>query len=345
MRILIAVGLLVAAAGIGFPAETTETLGVTTMTVDVSGSDRELSVTLWYPAKAGGTPVLIGDSPVFEGVAAHQDAPIADGPFPVVLVSHGGMRAAPHHGNWLGSHLATQGFVAAVVRGPTLGPRDAEVALQEIWRRPADLAATLSELENDPRWQGRLDHEKVGAVGFFLGGTAVLSLVGATLDADRYVTSCDAGGTGVDCAWFAAGGVDLRSVDTGSLTRSNLDPRVKVAIAVDPELTTSFSSESLSGITVPVEIINLGREDAIQPGLKAAELASAIPGARYHAVSGASRFSAFGRCTPQGPAILREEGESDAICAEAGDQGREAIHARLAELIAAALARQLHVAP
>jgi predicted dienelactone hydrolase len=235
--------------------------------------------------------------------------------------------------------------VAAVVRGPTLGPRDAAIAIDEIWRRPADLNATLSALESDPRWSDRLDHQKIGAVGFFLGGTSVLSLVGAKLDAHQFVGSCDEGGTGVDCIWFAESGVDLRSVDTESLTRSSFDPRVRVAVAVDPELATSFSSESLSSITVPVDVINLGRLDAIQPGLRAAELASSIPGARYYTISSATQFSAFSLCKPQGSAILKEEGESDAICRETGDQSREIIHAQLTELIADGLARQLHVTP
>jgi predicted dienelactone hydrolase len=280
---------------------------------------------------------------VFEGVEGQQDAPVTDGPLPIILVSHGGIRAAPNHSNWIGSRLAARGFVAAVVRGPTLGARDADLAVHEIWRRPADLSAALSVLENDPKWAGHLG-EKAGAVGFFLGGTSVLSLVGAQLDAERFMRSCDEG-TGVDCAWLAENGIDLHSLDADTLTRSNFDPRVKVAIAVDPELATSFASESLAGITVLVEIINLGRLEAIEPGLRAAELASAIPGAQYHTISGATPFSAFSRCKPQGLAILKEEGESAAICLEPGDRSREAIHAQLAELIADALARQLHVAP
>jgi predicted dienelactone hydrolase len=90
-------------------------VGVTT--IDVPDGDRPLQVTLWYPAKAGGTSVWVGDSAVFEGVEGQQDAPIADGLFPMILIAHGGIRAAPNHGNWLGSGLAARGFVAAVVRG------------------------------------------------------------------------------------------------------------------------------------------------------------------------------------------------------------------------------------
>lgn len=342
LRSIMAVGLVLATS---LPGKAAETVGITTMAIDVPARDRALNVTLWYPAKAGGTVVRVGDSPVFEGVEGRQDAPIADGRLPIILVSHGGIRAAPGQGNWIGSGLAARGFVAAVVRGPRLGPSDAQSALQEIWQRPADLSATLSALETAPAWSGHLDHDRVGAVGFFLGGTSVLSQVGAKLDPDRFIKSCDAGGMGVDCTWFAASGVDLRSVDTERLALSNLDPRIKVAIAVDPELAASFSSESLSSVTVPVDIVNLGGLDAIQPGLRAAELASAIPGARYDAISHATPFSAFGLCKPQGLAILRKEGESDAICQDTGGQSREVTHAELTELIAERLAHPLRLIP
>ena len=169
MRSIMAMGLLLATAGMGLSAKAVDMVGVTTMTIDAPDSDRALSVTLWYPAKAGGTSVRIGESAVFEGVEGRQDAPIADGAFPIILVSHGSIRAAPDHSNWIASRLAARGAVAAVVRGPTLGPRDAAIAMHEIWRRPADLGATLSALVNDPKWSGHLDQEEIGAVGFFLG--------------------------------------------------------------------------------------------------------------------------------------------------------------------------------
>jgi predicted dienelactone hydrolase len=91
---------------------------------------------------------------VFEGVEGPQDAPIADGPFPLILIAHGGIRAAPNHGNWLASDLAARGFVAAVVRGPTLGPRDADIAVHEIWRRPADSARRCPRSKTIPNGPG-----------------------------------------------------------------------------------------------------------------------------------------------------------------------------------------------
>lgn len=331
--------MVVLAAFLGPSAMAGGPPGVTTMAVGAPESGRELTVTLWYPAQPGGTPILVGDNAVFAGAEGRQDAPIADGRFPLVLLSHGGLRSAPGLGGWLAARLAAQGFLIAAVQGPRLGPDDAARAPAEIWQRPADLSTALTALAEDPVWSRHANLEQVAAVGFFLGGTSVLSLAGARLAADEFMRSCDADGHGLDCAWFATSGVDLRTVDAASLARPQLDPRIDAAIAVDPEYGTSFSAESLAGIAVPVEVINLGRPGTIPPGLDASGLASASPRIVYTALPDATRFSAFSLCKPQGAAILAEDGGDDTICRDGEDRDRA--HRELAALILARLKERL----
>ena len=345
MRSLLAGMVVFSTLTHGPPAMAVESVGVTTISLTAPDRGRELTVTLWYPAQPGGRPVLVGDNAVFEGVEGQENAPIADGRFPTVLVSHGGLRSAPNLSGWIGSRLAAQGFLVATVQAQRLWPGNAERAVAEIWQRPADLSTALTALAEDPQWSSHMNLEQVAALGFFLGGTSVLSLAGGRLKADDFVRSCESGGHGLDCAWFAANGADLRGVDVGSLTRSNLDPRVSAAIAVDPEYSTSFSAESLAEIAIPVEIINLGRPEAIPPGLNAAALESASPHFAYTAVSNATRFSAFSLCKPQGAAILVEDGEDDAICRDDTGESRASVHQELAVLIADYLRQHLLSAP
>ena len=147
--------------------------GVTVIAVSAPDRGRELSVTLWYPAQPGGTPIPLGDNAVFVGVEGLRNAPIADGEFPIVLISHGGLRSASDLSGWLGARLADQGFLVAAVHGPKLGPNDADEALAEIWRRPTDLSTALTALAEDPVWSKHMNLERVAAIGFFLGGTSV----------------------------------------------------------------------------------------------------------------------------------------------------------------------------
>jgi predicted dienelactone hydrolase len=200
-------------------------------------------------------------------------------------------------------------------------------------------------MESDPVLYPQIMPGKAAAVGFFLGGTSALALGGARLDANSYGRSCDRPKAGVDCAWFAKNGVDLKEIDTSSLSRSHRDERIKAVIAVDPELSTSFAPESLAGIRIPVDIINLGSPDTIAPALEATGLKALIPDSRYHSIPDATSFSAFSPCTAGGPALLREEGDDDAICLDGGTRPRKKIHRDIAMKIADALHRSLSERP
>jgi predicted dienelactone hydrolase len=187
-----------------------------------------------------------------------------------------------------------------------------------------------------------IDVQRVGALGFQLGGTSALALAGARLDADAYARSCDHGGTGLDCGWLAKNGIDLHKVDAAHVERSNRDPRIKAVIAVDPELADAFTAASLSAISIPVHIVNLGRTETMLPGLRAASLEERIAGARYEAIAVATHFDAFSMCKPEGAAVLRGEGDDESLC-NGGARPREQVHDRLGMMISAAFKLHLQI--
>jgi predicted dienelactone hydrolase len=314
-------------------ADSVAAAGVRDMTVLSSERGMMLDVRVWYPAGAGGAAVSIGDNAVFHGAPARQDAAIAGGSLPVILLLHGGLRSAPDSGAWIASRLAAAGFVVAAPRPPRLEGARAKNAPAELWLRPADLSATLTALEDDPTFRSRLDTKAVGVLGFQLGGTAALALVGARIDGQRYARSCDRGGTGMDCDWFASEGIDLHGIDLAPAERSKLDRRVRAAVAVDPELSDDFDPTSLIAIAAPVRVINLGEPGSIRAELEASSLARVIPGALYETVAGATGSSAFNLCKPQAPAILRQEGDDEALCRD-GQRPRAGVHALLAQMTA-----------
>ena len=196
--------------------------------LDVYAPERShaLSVTIWYPAADDGEPVHIGANGVFRGVPAREGVKLADGHFPVVIVSAGGMRAAPDLLAWLDRDLATKGFVVADVHADPLGAKDAARASAEIWKRPEDLSAALSGLLEMGSFAGQIESDKIAALGAYLGGTAVLQLAGARIDPRAYAQSCSGGATGgrlrmvcavwhrsATCRYADAGTLQLRSAD------------------------------------------------------------------------------------------------------------------------------------
>ncbi|WP_243368062.1 alpha/beta hydrolase family protein [Microvirga solisilvae] len=315
------------------------------MTTSVPTRSQPIELTVWYPTASVGQPELIGENKIFKGVSALRNAPVADGHYPVIVMAHGGFRAAPFHAGWVASNLASRGYIVGVARPPALGPRDAQAAVQEIWLRPADLSATLTAVEGDPELSVRIKSNSAAVVGFFLGGTSALALAGGRLDAQNYMRSCDDPEAGIDCAWFAKNGVDLKKADVSQLTRSHHDQRIKAVVAIDPELSKSFAPESLTKIKIPVAIINLGRPDERVPALDASSLGKAIPDTHYDIVPDAVSYSAFSECTPKGPALLREEDGDDTICRDGGSRSREEIHGEIAGKVEAALNRGLSAKP
>jgi predicted dienelactone hydrolase len=340
MKFVSAIFGLAMLAMAAIPSAHADRIGVRSIVVPVPERGVQIDVRLWYSAAAGGRSVLIGDNAVFRGAPAFQDAQVASGAHPLILLSLGGLRAAPDLDSWIASQLAARGFIVAVPRRP--GPRDlhAAEAPRELWLRPADLSATLTALQRDPFWAGTIDTARVGALGFQLGGSSVLALAGARIDAEAYARSCDQGGSGLDCAWFAKDGVDLHRLDAEQLERSHLDRRIKTVIAVDPELAAAFSADSLAGISIPIHVINLGRPEQLLPALDAAALAASIPAARYEALLDATRFDAFSECKPKGAAILRDEGDDGSLC-DGGTMARARVHDQLAQMISAAFRRHL----
>lgn len=61
--------------------------------------ERPLSLLIGYPSEEQVSDT-IGGNAVFEGASAARDASFPEGAFPIVVVSHGGVRSATDSGAW-----------------------------------------------------------------------------------------------------------------------------------------------------------------------------------------------------------------------------------------------------
>lgn len=285
---------------------------------DDPAQDRPLSLSIWHPATAG-VPMQMGGNAVFAGTAAQRDASVAGGPFPLVLLSHGGLRSAADSGAWLGALLAANGFLAVEINAPP--PETAQAAVDEIWRRPRDIRRALDLMLADPHWATYVDPARISVVGFALGGTAALTLAGAEFDAAAYLHACSGPEPdGPDCAWLAAQDVSLDSVDPAGLAQMGRDRRVASAIALAPEYLSAFQGKG-DADGAPVLILSLGPEAGPKPAH-----------ARQSLIAHAQTSDAFALCTDAAPQILLDEGEDPALCGK-GQAARTRIHQKIAEVI------------
>jgi len=286
---------------------------------DTSMDERPLSLSIWYPSEEQPTST-IGGNPVFEGASAVPDAPFPEDEFPLVVLSHGGLRSATDSGAWLNSSIARAGYVVVEVNAPR--PDNAAIALNEIWRRPQDISRAIDLVLADETWGPRIDGSKVSVAGFALGATAAPSVAGVKKDAERYMRSCAADSVreAPDCGWYAAQGVELSETNPEGLAGLARDPRITSVIAVNPEYLAALGAPPAD---VSMLRITLGNPDGTSNGDQIAQ-SVAIPGA--------SVFDAFAVCTVAGPDILIEEDGDSSLCG-ASTETRQAIHEEISEAI------------
>jgi predicted dienelactone hydrolase len=108
------------------------------------------------------------------------EAPLAPGPFPLALISHGS-GGSPLLYRSLSLLLARNGFIVALPRHPgnTLGDNDRAESEEILRERPRQLVALLDALLGDVMLAAAIAAEPVTAIGHSLGGYTVLSVAGA----------------------------------------------------------------------------------------------------------------------------------------------------------------------
>ncbi len=295
---------------------------------------RDIPVLVWYPAGLGGKPITVGDSPLFVGAEAMLGAPVAHGRYPVILLSHGaGLGGTPEAVSWIAAPLASRGFVvAAPLHMGNGGSGRSAAETMKLWLRPPDISAALDLLEEQTFFDGHIEVGKVGVLGLSMGGNTALSLAGGRIDPSRLASYCDAATVNPSlCGWVRQSGIDLHDMDMGPAGRDNHQKRIKFAMAIDPAPVDVFEMASFRKVSIPVEIVNLGRPDAIPLTTLATGVAGAIPSSRYRVIPEASHYSMFGVCKPDAPARAKSEDIDEPICSDGSGHSRARIHQELIE--------------
>ncbi|MGB0866540.1 MAG: alpha/beta hydrolase family protein [Granulosicoccaceae bacterium] len=328
----LAVSLLAGVCSLGVSASP---VGVSQTQVFAAERDRDIELVLWYPAGTGGQPVSLGENGLFYGTPAVQGAAVAEGKYPLVVISHGGGGNGAQFG-WLANTLVEQGFVVAAPNHPgsTTGDSSAHEAVK-VWLRAADVSAVLDGISGEHALAASVDLERVGVFGFSAGGYTALAVAGARVDEQVLRGFCDESSkTLSDCAFLQRGGVDLHQVDLTSAGRSNADERVDAVFAVDPGIATALTAQSLAEIELPVALLNMGEADRVPAALDASTAAQVIQGVQFSRIEDGHHFSLLPRCKPAGPVILKEEGELDPLCDDVeGGRPRVELHRQIARQV------------
>lgn len=159
-----------------------------------SARDRTLNVDVWYPADADAaedapfTRYSFLPTAYFDSEVARDQPEVAgDGPFPLLVYSHGS-GGISYAASFNMEHLASYGFVVAAPdhKGNTAidrvsggGDEQSVVA----YNRPLDVSAVIDEMldqgnEADGPFGGAVDAEHIGVMGHSFGGFTALAIAG-----------------------------------------------------------------------------------------------------------------------------------------------------------------------
>jgi predicted dienelactone hydrolase len=319
-------------------------VGVMNFTFDAQKRDRLVQALVWYPAINGSKMAhieYVGDNAVFKGTLANRDALPDGAKHPLIVFSHGsGGNAAGLA--WISARLAAEGYVviAANHQGSTSGDSTPETNVK-IWQPPQDISSMLDAISASPALRRIVDVNDITAIGFSMGGHAVLALAGATAEVGAFARFCDDHKDSPNCIWFDRGNdlikghVDLHTLDPSQFEMNLTDNRIKRVVAIDPGVAPAMNTKSLSTISAATLLINLGEGEAIPLGVRSYQIAKTIPHARYETIAGANHFSFLSECKALGWAYVLMEGD-DPVCTESS-RSRAEIHDEIADMILAFL--------
>lgn len=238
--------------------------------------NRPLKVEVWYPAvlKQGEKEIVTYDQvmgqfndpkrPIipftFSGRAARDAAPqLADGSFPLVIVSHGytGSRLLF---TYLTENLASKGYVVVSIDHTESTFKDAAAFTSTLLNRAKDDLFILNKIAesgkpgNKSFLSGLVDADHTALVGYSMGGYGALNAAGA-------------GYSKIAAALFAnfSGGsksIDVRTTDHPEFKASH-DPRIKAVVAFAPWGMERgvWDSLGLQGLKVPSFFIAGSQDD------------------------------------------------------------------------------------
>ncbi|HSX38361.1 MAG TPA: hypothetical protein VLE95_05975 [Chlamydiales bacterium] len=154
-------------------------LGVRTVEYFDVSRNRPLLVEIWYPT----TKQKPLDTPVDEMWIHPQE--VRNAPFikemrkaPLLLISHG-YKGGRRDISWLADIMVQAGYIVAAVDhyGDTrcyFDPRQSVC----FWNRPLDCMFLLNQLSRDERMREKIDFDRIGFIGYSLGGMTGLALAG-----------------------------------------------------------------------------------------------------------------------------------------------------------------------
>lgn len=266
-------------------------MGLKRMTVPDPSREKEVEVYVWYPVAENAGPTSADPDYRWGRLAEDVPLPGTRQARPLLVLSHG-FAGSPREYAWLVGPLVESGYIVmAAQHADKPGPH------VNHWNRPLDLTLALDAVLGSPIG-GSIDHKRIGAMGFSLGGVSVLWLSGLrthNLDGvvpdSRYVGSTHL---------IADAAASLSGLDREAIQRDYRDPRIKATFLMAPAWSWIAYDQDIARIDLPVRIVAGSNDETVVTSTNAGRLARLIPGSELWIIQDAGHLVFVGEPTRSG---------------------------------------------
>jgi predicted dienelactone hydrolase len=205
----------------------------------------------------------------FHGRASRDAAPMmADGPFPLVVVSHGYV-GSRYLMTYLTENLASKGYVVVAIDHTESTFRDANGFTSTLLNRSKDILFVVDEIakqgntEGDGFLSGLVNGDQTAVIGYSMGGFGALNAAGAAYS-ENAVRLFGA---------MTGGNQALATRGPGEAYQQSMDTRIKAVVAFAPWGMERgiWDAETLKGLKVPTFFVAGDQDDVsgYEKGIKA----------------------------------------------------------------------------
>lgn len=314
--VLLMLGLVaIASPALAGSASGRMTVGFHQMTLRDPLDQRPMKAVAFYPAFAPARTSNVGPY----HIAASEDAPVAPGHYPLLVLSHGnsGTPMAQHD---LATYLAKHGFVVLAVIHPGDNAADQSRigTLSNLYGRPMQISQAITDALNDPWLEPFVDEQRIGMIGYSAGGETALIVGGAQPQMQLLRDYCQAHPADQDACRTQGELV----VDRDDLVAES-DPRVKALMLLAP-LGLMFGKEELQDVQVPVLMYAGDSDELLAIETNALALTRSLPQPpNYRLLGGAGHFIFMSPCSAE------QEQMMPMLCKDADGVDRQQIHRRM----------------
>lgn len=262
--------------------------------------NKKLDIWVWYPVESG-SEWKIPDGPYPWGRIAENGAvknPKVQKPLIVLSHGHGGR---PEQFNWLVEPLVAAGNVVLATRHADFPPH------ANHWNRSLDVTFIVNEFLKTPLGK-MIDEQRIGFVGYSLGGLTGISLAGAKMSNLDAIVPDE---KHVRLKLISEGmSKILPSLDREQMLKDYRDPRIKAAFLMAPSWSWVFRSDDMKTIRIPVRIVAGDRDEVLVSETNGLWYANHISKAQFQWVQGAGHFVFLGMPSCEGRMIVDPDGDA-----------------------------------